>query len=69
MAIRMPRIAMTIISSIRVKPCWNFFMVYPLGVVELHVPRVAGVPVRRVAVQRCTCMGIIRRSRANTVIA
>jgi hypothetical protein len=31
MAIRMPRIAITIISSIRVKPCWYFFMVYPLG--------------------------------------
>jgi hypothetical protein len=23
---------MTIISSIKVKPCWYFFMVYPLGV-------------------------------------
>jgi hypothetical protein len=35
---RMPRIAMTIISSMRVKPCMFFFMVYPLGVIELHVP-------------------------------
>ena len=39
MAARMAMIATTIISSIRVKPCW-FFMVYPLGLVGvIHVPR------------------------------
>src|SRR6476620_5034945 len=61
MAIRMPRIAMTIISSIRVKPCWSFFMVYPLEVCELHVPLRPASPVPRVAVQRCTCEGSYAR--------
>jgi hypothetical protein len=37
-AARIAMIATTIISSIRVKPC-IFFMVFPLGVFELHVPR------------------------------
>src|SRR5690606_3498460 len=47
-AIRMPRIAITIISSIRVKPCWIFFMVSPLGGIwDFHVPGEAGFPVRR----------------------
>src|SRR5678815_546119 len=32
MAARMPMIATTIISSIRVKPCWTFFMESPIGV-------------------------------------
>src|SRR5688572_86057 len=56
MAIRMPRIAMTIISSMRVKPCC-FFMVYPLGVVIelLHVP--TGPDVRSFGSRACrTCM-------------
>ena len=40
-------IATTIISSIRVKPCW-FFMVYPLGLVGvIHVPRHPAVTVLR----------------------
>jgi hypothetical protein len=30
MAARMPMIATTIISSIRVKPCWTFFMEAPM---------------------------------------
>src|SRR5258706_12057989 len=34
MAARMPMIATTIISSIRVKPCWTLFMKTPLRVIR-----------------------------------
>src|SRR5690606_2853636 len=66
MAIRMPRMAITIISSIRVKP-FCIFMVYPLGVeLVLHVPRgPAWVPEPLAAVRRRTCKGSVCRSRAN----
>jgi hypothetical protein len=44
-------IATTIISSMRVKPCWLFFMVYPLGVIENFTCRVA--PTASVLRQPC----------------
>src|SRR3546814_2460859 len=62
MAARMAMIATTIISSIRVKPCWLFFMVYPLGVVETSRAAWPGVPVRRLPCDTARARGIYAHS-------